>query len=1090
MTKDKYLLQEDFLKIALSPSEERFFHQASLHGITGIFNERCAIHIKGTLDIKALDRAFNIIIERHEVLRSYISNNENPSLVILPKYINKITYLKLDVINSSEFITNLHSNKIIAELAGSKFNIYEPPLFKLFCIDIGNKNFVLILIMHHIISDGDPSFNIIFKELTYYYNQFTSNKNNLINLTSPVKRSDLACEAFNKIYDLDKNKKSKNFWKNYLDNKEHSLVLPKALINLNEYKEGIFFEANTLVNHFKDIKIKNYIEYTEKLKEFQIQDRYKIWLSSLFAKLLQIYSGQKDIFFGLPIYGRERFEGLDKTLGYYGGVVVLRINIEGEPTLSKIQDQVITNYKKIKEYGNIPFQEVVNSVAYNWRNNSRFPLFNILFVVLPELPIDRIGDTSWELLDIPMNVLPYDAILIIRYSLDGELTFFLEHSRKYDKNIMKDMLDKFLHIIKVSLENINIEILPSDLIDQKEKESLLINFNNTKIKYPDNKNLYELFLQIHSKFKHKVAIVDHDNKKYTYDRLLRDVLTLSSVLFNNNVRKGELVGIAIDRSYKTICSYLALLRLGAIYVPLDINLPVNHLKDRVNEINLRKIIINSNNSSFIKDHFDGIATILIDNTTIESVDNNSLKIYYHKIDSDSPAYLMFTSGSTGKPKGVLVSHKNISRLVKNVDYIDLNDNTTTILYSPLSFDASTFEIWASLLNGGKIVIATQGKLSVDELLRIVKKNKVNTLWLTSGLFNITIEQGSKLLRKLRYIMVGGDVVSSKWVSKAYKMLPDTTIYNMYGPTENTTFSTYYKIDRDFITSSIPIGKPVNNSKVYVLGADMKPVPKGIPGEIYLGGDGVSLGYYNKSHDNNFINLDNDFYCNERRVYKTGDIARFITDPANENDYVIDFIGRKDNQKKVSGFRIELSEIENYLLSNSYIKSVLVDVEDDERDNKAIIAYVVLKEPIQIRDLREYLSKYLPEYMIPNKFITVSVLPLNPQGKINKKELRTNITIYSKDAINFILPVNHTVESESSEQEYKILKVWKEFLGLDRIERENNFFELGGNSLIAQKISYKLSSIFKTTINIRSIFKYPTISELAKHISKITDQNEI
>ena len=444
---------------------------------------------------------------------------------------------------------------------------------------------------------------------------------------------------------------------------------------------------------------------------------------------------------------------------------------------------------------------------------------------------------------------------------------------------------------------------------------------------------------------------------------------------------------------------------------------------------------------------------------------------------------MYTSGSTGQPKGVMVSHRAVVRLVKNTNYVDLNDQEVFLQFSPISFDASTLEIWGPLLNGGCLAIMPPDVQSLAELGAAIRRYGVTSMWLTAGLFNVMVEQRLEDLRPLRQLLVGGDALSPLHVRKAIDALPGCRLINGYGPTEGTTFTCCHTISRaDAEGSSIPIGKPISNTQVYLLDSDNECVPVGEPGELCVAGDGLARGYLNQPELTAekfiplpFTELASD--TSDARLYKTGDLARY------RPDGTIEFLGRVDNQVKISGYRIELGEIENVLMQHPNVQSAAVTARQDAPGEKKLVAYVVAKkDDCSTTELRAFLAQKLPAYMLPSAFVVLDVLPLSPNGKLDRAALPAPQT---PAAENSNAPI-----SPQSEMELKIAEIWRRVLGLQQVSVKDNFFDVGGDSLQLLEAHAELQKVIDSDLTMTDLFEYTTISALAQHLTGKGDTSRI
>ncbi|MGE7888632.1 non-ribosomal peptide synthetase [Bacillus cereus] len=432
--------------------------------------------------------------------------------------------------------------------------------------------------------------------------------------------------------------------------------------------------------------------------------------------------------------------------------------------------------------------------------------------------------------------------------------------------------------------------------------------------------------------------------------------------------------------------------------------------------------------------------------------------------SSDNAYIMYTSGTTGRPKGVLISHKNVMRLVKNTNYTSLKSETIILQTGAISFDATTFEIWGSLLNGGRLILIDKDKLlDVASLKEEISKHSVNTMWLTSPLFNQLCNEDITLFEKLENLIVGGDVLLASNISRILDEVPHLKIINGYGPTENTTFSTTYLIKNK--CENIPIGKPIANSKAFILNKYHQLQPIGIPGELYLGGDGLSKGYLNNNNLTKEKFIQNPFNSNEM-IYKSGDLARWLPDGN------IEFLGRIDKQVKIRGFRVEPGEVERIMLKHPKVKEAVVLVNEGKVNNeKELFLYYALKGEESTKELKNFLNKYLPAYMIPTSFIEVDSMPLTINGKIDIGKL----------PVRHISNTNLPLPPKNDIQRY-LVDLWSNVLGIEQIGVDDNFYDLGGNSLYAVVISSRIQKKFNIKFPFSKILRLLTVEEISKEIS--------
>jgi amino acid adenylation domain-containing protein len=515
---------------------------------------------------------------------------------------------------------------------------------------------------------------------------------------------------------------------------------------------------------------------------------------------------------------------------------------------------------------------------------------------------------------------------------------------------------------------------------------------------------------------------------------------------------------------------LGILKTGAAYVPLDSSYPDDRLEMMLDDAKVKILITQQHQASRFAQH--GREILCLDREW-EAISQRS-DDPTHQSTGDSLAYVIYTSGSTGKPKGVEVEQRAISRLVMNTNYVDIGINDRIGQASNASFDAATFEIWGALLNGASLVgISKETALSPENLEEVIKNHKITTLFLTTALFNQIARQKPEAFAPLKNLLFGGEAVDAEAVRILLAKGKPARLLHVYGPTENTTFSTWYLINQiEPKATSIPIGKAIANTNTYILDKQQQIVPIGVVGELYVGGEGLARGYLNRPELTAEKFIVNPYAKSSfDRFYKTGDLAKYLADGN------IEFIGRSDFQVKIRGFRIELGEIEAMISQHQDVQDVIVVAKDDPLGNKSLVAYVVLQLEIEITpsQLRSFLKEKLPDYMIPAAFVVMEKLPLTLNGKVDKKALPLPEDQRSQLDVDYVMP--------QTEVERLIASVWQEILQLSNVGIYDNFFEIGGNSLLLVQAYSKLQNLFGSQVSMVMLFRYPNIHALAEHLSQ-------
>jgi amino acid adenylation domain-containing protein len=593
-------------------------------------------------------------------------------------------------------------------------------------------------------------------------------------------------------------------------------------------------------------------------------------------------------------------------------------------------------------------------------------------------------------------------------------------------------------------------------------------WNETRTEYPREKTVAQLFEEVAAATPNAVAVVFGD-QQLTYAELNVRANRVAHKLRSLGVRSETMVGCCIERSLELAIAFIGILKAGGAYVPLDPSYPKERfdfmLEDTRTQVMLTQKFLVSTMMAGRK------LTALCVDEIAASFPNGSDANPTSAGGPTSLAYVMYTSGSTGQPKGVMIENRAIVRLVRNTNFCEFGPKEAFLQFAPVSFDASTLEIWGPLLNGGRLVMMQPQASSLEDLGRTIRKHGVTTLWLTAGLFHLMVEQRLEDLRPIRQLLAGGDVLSPRHVRMVLENLPDCRLINGYGPTENTTFTCCHTMRHgERVPETVPIGRPISNTQVYILDEQMRPLGPGKAGELYAAGDGVARGYRNDAAATVERFLPNPF--SERkgeRMYRTGDLARW------RDDGVVEFFGRIDNQVKILGHRIEPGEVETVLQMNPGVSQVCVVPHADESGSKQLLAYFVAASSLapSPADLRTFLSGKLPHYMIPARFISMAAFPLSPNGKVDRAALPAPVVANSVSA----------VEAPSTELEQRLVELWQRILRVERVGLDDNFFDLGGDSLMIVAAHSNLQKTFEVEIPVTDLFEFTTIRTLARHLGE-------
>lgn len=609
-----------------------------------------------------------------------------------------------------------------------------------------------------------------------------------------------------------------------------------------------------------------------------------------------------------------------------------------------------------------------------------------------------------------------------------------------------------------------------------EWTELIFRMNNTESEYPKTKYIHQCFEEVASRHPDRIALVlpsldkrSRPDAVLTYRELSLRSETLSQLLIQEGVKENTFIALYMERSIEMVVALLAILKCGCAYVPLDPAYPGEQLDFMLKDTNASMLISQSHLASNLPR--TGSRLILVDEgwgAELRPVGDRPDAGIHKDL---KLAYINYTSGSTGLPKGVKVTHRGVLRLVFGVDYTRLDQDQTLLQLAPISFDAATFEIWGALLHGARCVLFPyNGIPDPKDLAFVIDNYGVDTIWLTASLFNLVIDVMPQALKNVKEILTGGEALSVPHVRKAMSLLPHVQLVNGYGPTESTTFTCCYRIPHNIEGNpqSIPIGRPIANTTVFILDSDLKPMPMGEPGELYIGGDGLAEGYLNRPDLTAERFIANPFIAG-KRIYKTGDLVKYAEDGN------IEFLGRVDDQVKINGFRIELDEIVHTLKTHPSVNDAVALVDSDDNGNKFIIGCVtpMADTTLDPGSLKSYLKKKLAAFSVPKKIVVIDRIPLNANGKADRKALKK---------ISLDKPsVQQRPALARTETEKKLSAVWRDILGTDEVGTKENFFDIGGTSVLSVRMTMKINTTFSLDLPITRIYQYPTIEALAMYI---------
>jgi amino acid adenylation domain-containing protein len=1004
------------------------------------YNISNVLELKGNLNIPLLQKAIDLLIDRHESLRTYFKTDEPRQLnqYILPKNATKCS------INVHHLSAKNDISKLIEKHINHAFNLSKAPLLKVEIITISENHFLLLFNLHHIIGDG-WSMEVLSREVITLYNQLNQDKNTQLPSLS-IQYKDFAYWKNSKPQ-KEKLKDQKKYWLTHLSGELPILefLTPKIRPKVKTYKGSQFKHQFS-----KD--------FTVRLKMITEQNNASLFMGLMAGLngLLYRYSNQNDIILGTPISEREH-AGLENQIGLYLNTIAIRTKFQSTDTfesLLKKQKEVLLESYAHQSY---PFNELVEELNLQ-RDISRSPLFDIMMVfhnqtdIFEESPhFDNIKVTPFA--DLKKTTSQFDltfSFVAKEQYLTLETTYNIDI---YTQDFVETMVAHLEHFILNGIDNPLDDISTINYLPPKEKEKLLYQNNDTLASYSNKTTIVSLVETQIKKTPSAVAILV-ENKVITYNELYDSYINLAYYLmYEHKISSGDFVGIKLKRDEKLVTAILSILKLGATYVPIDMNYPQERIS-YIEKDSACKLVVTEE--------------LLADFEKYASNKNNVAALPKIDINPDNPAYLIYTSGSTGKPKGVIISHSNAAAFL-NWSISEFSKTDFDVLYAATSysFDLSVFEMFYPLCSGKKIRLL-DNSLSIVDYLEKDTKIFINSV--PSTLQNLL--QRNVSLKNIKAINLAGEPLSSA-LSDTLQEYP-FELRNLYGPSETTTYSSCYIINKAH-PQRMPIGRPISNTKFYILSNKRSLQGEGVVGEIYISGAGLSKGYLNNPTLTAEKYVPNPFEP-DTKMYKTGDFGYWMPDGN------IGFVGREDAQIKLRGYRVELGEIEQILLKQKGIDAAVVLLKEQSNE-KNIVAYVIGSN-LKPLEIRANLNQKLPTYMIPTYYHVLDEMPLTPNGKIDKKTLLS---------IEDVVVKNTKYSAPKNDIERTLTKVWEKILKIDvnTLGTEDNFFELGGNSLQAVILINNINKTFNTKLSITDLYEALTIKQVAElldfsiHYSKQT-----
>jgi surfactin family lipopeptide synthetase A len=1048
----------------LSLEQKRLWFLWKLYGDNASYMLQGIISIKGNINKELLKQSWTYIIKSHDALRArFIENEGNP----YEKFID-IDSVDIDFVDLSEMSKLDQENYIKDEglkEVNNPFKLDQDLLFRIKAFKICASEYKVLLTTHEIIMDA-WSLSVIMRQLKKYYTELY-NEHNIYYEPNYRLRDYLKWETKNVNYD--KLSKQAKYWNNKLMGKlpifeiQNGKQRPKEMTYKGS-SEGLLLD----------------VEISKKLKQLSKDSNATLFMTllSVFDVLLYNYTGQKDIIIGSPNVNRN-IVGTEELVGFFLNMLPFRASLSEDITFLDLLENTKNTVVEGFSNSNYPFLWMVES-ADTVRNSNMSPIFQVMFNMYSEkgenLEKDRYNAIDVSFREINSGYTKYDLTL---YAQEQENQIYLQFSYftdLFEKEFIHRMIKNLETLICNIVENPKRKISDIEYLSPQEKHMLIDSLNNTKRNYDYSLSISQLFEKQVEKSPKKVAYM-YEHETITYEKLNVWSNKLANYLKSKGVKPGNYVAICIDKSLDMIIGILAILKLGATYVPLDLDYPLLRLQEIIQDTNVNYLITKESVDKF--HNFNG-TKIFIDkeNDSINKEDSNNIE---ERFNINHIFNIVYTSSSTGKAKGVQIRSKSVlNRLNWMWEKYPFKSKDTAVFQKSYALVAASWEIFGALLKGIPTLILTKKDILDSSILwRKINKYKVSYLLANPVLIQGIIDQG-KLHKgeelSLRLVTTSAEPISVNIVLQWNEIFPHIPLLNLYGSTECSSNALAY--ESKFINNNfhrVPIGRPLSNTKIFIINQYRRLVPYGVLGEMCVSGECLSKGYLNLNDLNKEKFIEVSYLEGDKKIiYKTGDLARYM------NDENIELIGRKDNQVKIRGFRVELNDIEFALQRHEQIKRCAVKLFENKEGNKYLVAYIEGRKDINISELRRFLSKYVPEYMIPSNYVFLDKLPLNQAGKVDRKSLREPTDTYLKLDNKFVPPHNL--------MEKLIARIWSELLRKEKIGIEDNFFDLGGHSLLAMQFVSKVYNIFNVEFPVYKVFEHPTISELVKDIELMVNNN--
>jgi amino acid adenylation domain-containing protein len=1056
------------VELPLSFAQQRLWFLDQFEPGNPFYNVPGAVRLYGALDVAALEQSINEVVRRHEILRTtFTSAHGQPRQVIAPAL--KLTLAPENLQALAEAERQAEVRRLAAEEARRPFDLAASPLVRARLLQVDEEDHVLLFTMHHIISDG-WSVNILFREVAALYEAFTRGEPSPLP-ELPIQYADFAAWQRGWLRG-DQLEEQLGYWREQLRHAPALLELPtdRPRPPIQTYRGATARFALTK-------------ELSEELQRLSRRERATLFMTLLaaFQALLHRYSGAKDVVVGSPIAGRHRTE-LEPLIGFFVNTLVLRATFDDDPTFAELLSRVREASLGAYAHQDVPFEKLVEELQPA-REMSHTPLFQVMFALQNEATeATRLPGLELMPLEVESGVAKFDLTLGMNEADEGLAGLIEYNTDLFEDETIERMIAHLTTLLEGIVADPQRRVSELPLMTGGERRQVVSEWNETGREYARGERVHEMFERRAEAEPEAVAIVC-EGKEWTFGEVNARANKLAHYLRQRGVGAEKLVGVLMERSAEMFIGLLGVLKAGGAYLPLDPTYPKERLAFILQDAHITLLLTEDDLRQTTFEHAARVVCVDAERDEVarESVDNPG-----GDASADNLVYVIYTSGSTGRPKGVCVPHRALANHARAMaEHYGLQPADRVLQFASMSFDVAAEELFATWASGAAVVVMPPDDYLLQTFLRLIEEQQISVVNLSASYWYEWVAALSRreatLPPSLRLVVTGSEKVSTAQLATWQALAGERVRWiNAYGPTEATITTTIFEPQGELKyqgVGSVPIGRPVNNARVYLLDKKLQPLPVGIAGELHIGGRGVARGYLNRAEltAEKFIP---DPFSTEAgaRLYRTGDWARYLPDGE------IEFLRRIDQQVKVRGFRIELGEIESALAAHAGVHETAVVLREDAQEDKRIVAYVVPKREgdaahnLSAEGLRAYLAERVPAYMLPSAFVLLDEMPLTPSGKVDVRALPAPETLRPEMNASFALP--------RSPVEEVLAGIFGEVLKLERVGTDDNFFALGGHSLLATQVVARAREVFRVELPLRALFESPTVAGLAAQVEAL------